>query len=200
MVWMVDKYFLFTRGTKILGKPVKLVDLLTDWLTDWRTDGRTDSGWLFDFIRLPIDGFVTLKRSGGTLTRAMNFEHTIWSVADTTKFNFPLFIRSAECNIMRFLALFIVVMCSFHLGMYGCIKTDDCERYFDLFSSKPSHFYHFYTVCDKGLQRELIWVGDDCCTDLNGLLGATWVRTEEERGALLDDSFLSSYGLMARGR
>ena len=101
---------------------------------------------------------------------------------------------------MRFLALFIVVMCSFHLGMYGCIKTDDCERYFDLFSSKLSHFYHFYTGCDKGLQYELIWVGDEFCTDLNGLLGATWVRTEEERGALLDDSFLSSYGLMARGR
>lgn len=35
---------------------------------------------------------------------------------------------------------------------------------------------------------------------LNGLLGATWVRTEEEWGALLDGSFLSRYGLMARGR
>ena len=35
---------------------------------------------------------------------------------------------------------------------------------------------------------------------LNGLLGATWVRTEEEGGALLDGSFLSRYGLMARGR
>jgi len=67
------------------------------------------------------------------------------------------------------------------------------------FSSKPSYFYDFYTGCDKGLQYELIWVGDDCCTDLNGLLGATWVRTEEEGGALLAGSFLSSYGLMARG-
>ena len=102
---------------------------------------------------------------------------------------------------MRFLALFIVVMSSFHLGMYGCIKTNDCERYFDLFFlSKPSHFYHLYTGCDKSLQYELIWVGDDCCTDLDGLLGATWVRTEEEGGALPDGSFLSSYGLMARGR
>ena len=83
-VWMADKHFLF-KGTKILSKPVMLVDLLTDW--------RTDSGWSFDFIRLPIDGFVTLKRSGGTLTRAMSFEHAIWSwVADTTRLNFPLFL------------------------------------------------------------------------------------------------------------
>ena len=58
------------------------------------------------------------------------------------------------------------------------------------FSSKLSHFYHFYTDCDKSPQ----------CTDLDGLLGATWVHTEEEGGALLDGSFLSSYGLMARGR
>ena len=62
----------------------------------------------------------------------MNFEHAIWSVADTTRLNFPLFLGQ-QSNIMRFLALFIVVMSSFHLGMYGYIKTDDCERYFDLF-------------------------------------------------------------------
>ena len=61
-------------------------------------------------------------------------------------------------------------------------------------------FLPLYTGCDKSLQYEQIWVGDDCCTDLDGLLGATWVRTEEEGGALLDGSFLSSYGLMARGR
>lgn len=50
---------------------------------------------------------------------------------------------------MRFLALFIVVICSFHLGMYGCINTDDCERYFDTLNRHI--FYHFYTGWDKGL-------------------------------------------------
>ena len=46
---------------------------------------------------------------------------------------------------MRFLALFIVVMSSFHLGMYGCIKTNDCERYFDLFFHPNRHIFTTFT-------------------------------------------------------
>ena len=142
---MADKYFLF-RGTKILSKPVMLVDLLTDWLTDWLTDGRTDGLWLIIWFYPTACWWIcNVKRSGGTLTRAMNFEHTIWSVADTRKLNFSLFIRSAGSNIMRFLALFVVVMCSFHLGMYGCIKTNDCERYFDLFFHPNRHIFTTFT-------------------------------------------------------